>query len=71
MPKTATKAAAIEQPEVMFALEMREKMRGPWRPHAGTWLSTTEWTIDLTREQYATCLAVLPRQKARKVVSHA
>jgi len=68
MPK---KARSKFKPEVVFSLEMREKMHGAWPRRVGTWLSTTSWTIDLTREQYATCLAVLSRQKARKVVSHA
>jgi cation diffusion facilitator CzcD-associated flavoprotein CzcO len=51
--KIAAKNA--EQPEVIFTLEMREKMHGVWRRRrAGTWVSTTTWTIDLTQEEYET-----------------
>jgi hypothetical protein len=74
MPKTATKAAFPESPEVMFVLEMREKMHGVWRRRAGTWVSTTTWTIDLTHAEYETLnryIAALRGQKTRKVVRHA
>jgi hypothetical protein len=67
---TATNAARGRS-EVTFTLEMREKTLGVWRRHPGTWVSVTTWTIDLTQAQYATCLAVLPRQRVRKAVSHA
>ena len=68
MPK---KARSKFKPEVVFSLEMREKTHGAWPRRAGTWVSITTWTIDLTQAQYVTCLAALPGQKARKVVSHA
>ena len=74
MPKTATKAATPEPPGVTFVLEMREKMHGVWRRRAGTWVSTTAWTIDLTQEEYEALnsyIAALRGRKTRKVVSHA
>jgi len=72
MPKKARSKPPEYQPEVMFTLEMREKMRGPWRPHAGNWVSVVAWTIELTQEQYNTCLAAVGAsgRKARKVASH-
>jgi hypothetical protein len=33
---------------------MREKMHGVWRRRAGTWVSITAWTIDLTQKEYET-----------------
>jgi hypothetical protein len=74
MSKTATEAATPEQPELIFTLEMREKIHGVWRRRAGTWVSTTAWTIDLTQEEYETLsrhIEALRGRKTRKVVSHA
>jgi hypothetical protein len=76
--KIAAKNA--EQPEVMFTLEMREKMHGVWRRRAGTWVSTTASTIDLTQAEYETlnrCIATLrapkkaSQNRLRKVLSEA
>ena len=76
MPAAVTKTS--EQPEVMFKLEMLEKTRGVWRTRSGSWVSTVTWTIDLTPDQYVTCLAAVrppnnkrPLRKTRKGASHA
>jgi hypothetical protein len=74
-PASVTKTS--EQPEITFTLEMREKTRGVWRTRSGSWVSNVTWTIDLTPDQYAMCLAAVrppknkrPLRKARKA-SHA
>ena len=63
MPKTpASVTKTSEQPEIMFKLEMIEKMR------AGIWVSSTTWTIDLTGAEYAALAQSL--RKARKAANH-
>jgi hypothetical protein len=77
MPKTpASVTKTSEQPEIMFALVMREKTRGVWRTRSGNWVSNVAWTIDLTPDQYVTCLAAVrppenKRRRTRKVAHHA
>ena len=73
MPRKAGSKPPEYQPAVTFSLAMHEKMRGPWRPHAGKWVSVVAWTIELTQEQYNACLAAVGAsgRKARKVASHA
>jgi hypothetical protein len=61
-----------EQPEVIFTLEMREKMHGVWRRRSGNWVSTTAWTIDLTQKEYETLHRYIGGlRKAQKGASHA
>ena len=76
MPRTAGSklkpiAKPPEQPEVMYALDMREKTHGVWRRRPGTWVSITAWTIDLTQEEYATLNHTLAALRAPEKAAHA
>jgi hypothetical protein len=74
--KRGSRSKAIAEPpadpEVMFTLTMHEKMQGAWRRRAGTWVSTTAWTMELTQEEYEMLnRSIAALRKARRVASHA